>query len=141
MLTRTNVQAFVFSVNPSFKVLILKRTPERSGYWQPVSGGIDNGEEPEATVVREVFEETGISGIRNIIDLDYTFAYKETKDGVLMNMRDICFAAEVNNIPDVQLSSEHEQYKWCSYTEAKEYLKWEHNLIALEKLMDIISNS
>ena len=80
-------------------------------------------------------------GIRNIIDLDYTFAYKETKDGVLMNMRDICFAAEVNNIPDVQLSSEHEQYKWCSYTEAKEYLKWEHNLIALEKLMDIISNS
>ena len=60
MLTRTNVQAFVFSVNPSFKVLILKRTPERSGYWQPVSGGIDNGEEPEATVVREVFEETGM---------------------------------------------------------------------------------
>lgn len=76
MTERTNVQAFVFSVNPSFRVLILKRTPERSGYWQPVSGGIENGEEPAIAVVREVFEETGITGIRNIIDLDYTFAYR-----------------------------------------------------------------
>ncbi len=141
MTERTNVQAFVFSVNPSFRVLILKRTPERSGYWQPVSGGIENGEEPAIAVVREVFEETGITGIRNIIDLDYTFAYRETKDDVLMNMRDICFAVEVDNIPDIQLSSEHEQFRWCSYTKAKEHLAWEHNLIALQKLINVISNS
>lgn len=44
MIERTNIQALVFSTNPSFKALILKRTPERSGYWQPVCGGIENGE-------------------------------------------------------------------------------------------------
>ena len=50
-------------------------------------------------------------------------------------MQDFCFAVEVEDILDIRLSDEHEQYKWCSYTEAKEYLKWEHNLIALERLV------
>ena len=43
MQERNNVQTFVFSTNSSFEVLILKRTPERSGYYQPVCGGIENG--------------------------------------------------------------------------------------------------
>ncbi len=137
MIKRTNIQAFVYSTNPSFKVLILKRTPERSGYWQPVCGGVENGEELKGTVIREVFEETGITNIKSIIDLNYTFTYSETKKGELMDMQDFCFAVEINSISDIELSDEHEEFKWCSYTEAKEYLKWEHNLIALEKLMNI----
>jgi len=95
MIKRTNVQVFIFSTNPSFRVLILKRTPERSGYWQPVCGGIENGEESKEAVIREIFEETGIANGKDIIDLNYTFSYKETKNGTLMDMRDICFAFEV----------------------------------------------
>lgn len=135
MVQRVNVQVFVFSKNPSFNVLILKRTPERSGYWQPVSGGVEKGEELIETVLREVSEETGIENIKSIVDLEYTFTYKETKNGVLMDMQDFCFAVEIENLFAVKLSDEHEEYKWCSYIEAKEYLKWEHNLIALKKLM------
>lgn len=138
MIKRTNVQAFVFTINPSFMVLILKRTPERSGYWQPVCGGIENGEEPKETVIREVFEETGITNIKEIINLDYTFTYIEPKNNILMDMRDICFAVEVGSVSDINLSNEHEEFKWCSYIEAIEYLKWEHNLIALDKLANII---
>ena len=135
MVQRINIQAFIFCKKPSFKVLILKRTPERSGYWQPVCGGVEKGEELIEAALREISEETGIRHIKSIIDLKYTFAYKETKKGVLMDMQDFCFAAEVEKISDVKISDEHEEYKWCSYIEAKEYLKWEHNLNALEKLM------
>ncbi len=135
MVQRINVQVFVFCKKPSFKVLILKRTPERSGYWQPVCGGVEKGEELIETALREITEETGIKHIKSILDLEYTFTYKETKKGVLMDMQDFCFAAEVVKISDVKISDEHEEYKWCSYIEAKEYLKWEHNLNALEKLM------
>lgn len=138
MKKRDNVQAFVFTKNPGFRVLILKRTPERSGYWQPVCGGIEKEEKPEETVIREVFEETGIKGIKSVINLNYTFVYRETKNGELMDMQDFCFAAEVSCSSDIILSEEHEKYKWCSYTEAKEILKWEHNLIALDKLMNVI---
>jgi len=138
MIKRTNVQIFIFSTNPSFRVLILKRTPERSGYWQPVCGGIENGEEPKDAAIREIFEETGIDNAKDIIDLNYTFSYKETKNGTLMDMMDICFAFEVDSVLDIKLSDEHEEYRWCPYIEAKEYLKWEHNLISLEKLIKMI---
>ncbi|WP_017415503.1 NUDIX hydrolase [Clostridium tunisiense] len=138
MVQRVNVQVFVFCKNPSFKVLILKRTPERSGYWQPVCGGVETGENFIETVLREVWEETGISNIKLIRDLEYTFEYEEPKNGVLMDMQDFCYAAEVEDIPELKLSEEHEEYKWCSYDEAKEYLRWEHNLIALEKLISNI---
>jgi dATP pyrophosphohydrolase len=132
---RTNVQVFVLCKTHSFEVLILERTPERSGYWQPVCGGADDGEQLVEAVLRKVREETGIEHVKSIIDLKYSFTYKETKNGVLMDMQDFCFAVEVEDILDIRLSDEHEQYKWCSYTEAKEYLKWEHNLIALERLV------
>ncbi len=138
MVQRINVQVFVFCKNQSFKVLILKRTSKRSGYWQPVCGGVEGGEELIETVLREVSEETGMKDIKSIVDLKYTFTYKETKKGVLMDMQDFCFAVEVENIFDVKLSDEHEKYKWCSYIEAKEYLKWEHSLNALERLMQKI---
>lgn len=116
MVQRINVQVFVFCKNPSFKVLILKRTPERSGYWQPVCGGVENGEKLIETALREVWEETGIKNIKSIKDLEYTFTYKETKKGVLMDMQDFCFATEIEEICDVKLSDEHEEYKWCSYS-------------------------
>lgn len=135
MIKRTNIQAFIFSKNPSFKILILKRIPERGGYWQPVCGGVESRENLIETVIREVFEETGISNIKSILDLDYTFTYREVKEGELMEMQDYCFAVEINNVTNIKLSNEHEEYKWCSYDQAKEILKWEHNLIALEKLM------
>lgn len=138
MIQRINVQVFIFCKNPSLKVLILKRTPERSGYWQPVCGGVEKGEELLESALREAYEETGIRDIKSIVDLKYTFVYKEIKNGVLMEMQDFCFAVEVENIFDVKLSDEHEEYKWCSYIEAKEYLKWEHNLIALENLSKIL---
>lgn len=92
MAERTNVQAFVFCRNPIFKVLILKRTPERSGYWQPVCGGVTPGEKLVDAVMREVEEETGIKDVKAVIDLEYNFTYKENKSGVLMSMQDFCFA-------------------------------------------------
>ncbi|MFD3157900.1 NUDIX domain-containing protein [Haloimpatiens sp. FM7330] len=136
-LDRINIQAFIFTSKKKFRILILKRIPERSGYWQPVCGGIEEGEEPIEAVKREVFEETGLRNIKNIIDLQYDFIYKEPKNGKLMNMKDMCFALEVDDIFDVVLSDEHEKYKWCSKDEAKEYLKWEHNRVALEKLLTL----
>ncbi|WIV12729.1 NUDIX domain-containing protein [Proteiniborus sp. MB09-C3] len=138
MIDRINVQAFIFTRKPDFKVLILKRIPKRSGYWQPVCGGIEDGEQETQAVKREIFEETGLEKIENIIDLKYSFVYEETKNGKLMSMKDICYAVEVNSVVDVKLSDEHEKFIWCSELEAKQYLTWEHNLIALRKLMEMI---
>jgi lipoyl(octanoyl) transferase len=41
------------------RVLLLKRAPERGGFWQPVTGRMDPGEAPIETARRELREETG----------------------------------------------------------------------------------
>lgn len=136
MITRINVQVFLFTRNPDFKVLVLKRTQERGGFWQPKSGGIEEGESIYDTIKREILEETGIQDIKNVYDLDYTFTFKAPISRKWM--RDICFGVEIDNIFDVKLGDEHEEYIWCNEKEAKQILKWKHYLTALDKLLKII---
>ncbi len=138
MIGRVNVQVFVFTRNPKFMVLILKRIPERDGYWQPISGGIEEGEKPIDAIKREIYEETGIKELERIIDLKYSFIFKTLWHGKLTKMREICFAIEIKKEKPIRISNEHEEYKWCTEDEAKKFLKWEHNIIALNKLINLI---
>lgn len=43
--------------------LLLKRLPERNGFWQPVTGGVEDEETHEEALYREVFEETGVRNL------------------------------------------------------------------------------
>ena len=55
-------------------------------------------------------------------------------------MREICYATEIKKEEAVRLSNVHEEYKWCTEDEAKRFLEWEHNLIALNKLINLIKS-
>ena len=44
--------------------LMLRRTPERGGYWQGVTGGVEDGETPCETARREIKEETGLVPVK-----------------------------------------------------------------------------
>ena len=140
MIGRVNIQVFIFTHNPVFKILILKRVPERKGHWQPITGGIEEGEKPSDTVKREIYEETGINKLERIIDLKYSFIFTTNWHGKLTKMREMCYAAEIKKVMLIRLSNEHEEYKWCTEEEVKKYLKWEHNLIAFNKLIRILKS-
>jgi len=139
MIERINVQVFLYTRNPEFKVLILKRTQQRGGFWQPISGGIEEGEITYDAIIREILEETGIQNIKKIHDLDYTFTFKAPISRKLM--KDICFGVEIENSFDIKLSDEHDDYKWCNEKEAKKLLKWKYNLIAFKKLLKMVKTS
>ena len=135
MIERTNVQVFLFTRNP-FKTLVLKRSQERGGFWQPITGGIEEGESTNDTIKREVFEETGFQDIEKLYNLDYTFTYKAPISRKWM--KDICFGVLIDKIFEVCLSDEHEEYIWCNEKETKQILKWKYYLIALDKLLNVI---
>ena len=138
MIDRINVLVFIFTKTPSFRVLLMKRKPEKGGFWQPVSGGIERNETPLQALEREVIEETGIKSYERIVDLEYTFAHNTEKDGVLMKMRDICYAVEVKRMLKITLSDEHLEYIWCDLKDCMKYLDWDPVIVALRKLVELV---
>jgi dATP pyrophosphohydrolase len=138
MIERTNVLVFVFTKMPDLRFLLMKRRPEKGGFWQPVSGGIERSETPLQALKREVMEETSIESFERIMDLEYTFFHQTEKDGVLMKMRDICYAVEVKGMLKITLSDEHLEYKWCDLEDSMQYLEWEPAVVALQKLVELV---
>lgn len=138
MIGRVNLQVFIFTRNPKFMVLILKRIPERDSYWQPISGGFEEDEKPIDAIKREIYEETGIKELERIIDLKCSFIFKTLWYGKLTKMREIYFTTEIKKEKPIRISNEHEEYKWYTEDKAKIFLKWKHNIIALNKLINLI---
>ncbi|WP_057776045.1 NUDIX hydrolase [Cytobacillus dafuensis] len=141
MIDRVNIQAFIYTKVPKTAFLLLQRVTSRGGFWQPVSGGIQNNEQPIHAIRREINEETGITEILKIIDLNYSVTFGTSKNNIPMKMKDICFGVEVVDIPTIRLSEEHDIYKWCSMDEVLTHLDWEHNQTAFKKLCSMIGLS
>ena len=121
-----------------YKYLMMRRTDERGGFWQPVTGGVENGESVEQAAKREVFEETGYTSeeIIRFIDLDYNFQFKlKNKDWWIT---EYVFAVEVSHKKFKRLEKEHSKVIWCSFDESLEYLKWDTNIETLTKLKNIV---
>ncbi|MCK4474836.1 NUDIX domain-containing protein [Candidatus Bathyarchaeota archaeon] len=55
-------------INGRTRYLLLKRTPDRGGFWQPVTGGLETGETRVKAVEREVRQETGIKNFVGMIE-------------------------------------------------------------------------
>lgn len=104
-----------------FEVLLLKRTEERGGFWNVVNGTLEESESIDDCRKRELFEEAGIKSILSWSDEinRFNFDYK----GKIMTV--MVFAAQVAEDQDVAINSEHTEYKWVSFDEAIEMMRFE----------------
>ncbi len=107
-------------------VLLIERA-DRAGFWQSVTGSIENGETLAATARREVAEETGIllsdgqlhdwqQSNRYEIYLHWRHRYPS---GITHNTEHV-FSARIPRDTPVQLSAEHTRHRWLSVAEAAE---------------------
>lgn len=120
---RENVQVYIYAVHEE-RLLMLKRTPERSGYWQPVCGGIECGESAEEAALREVEEEIGLVIENKIKRLPFKYTYKANKGGFDMDMKDLCYLYEIPSIETICLSDEHEDHVWCLLDDIPQLSDW-----------------
>jgi dATP pyrophosphohydrolase len=110
--------------------LLLKRLPERNGLWQPVTGGMEEGETREEALRREVKEETGVKNIVAVIEGLYYFEFSDPN----LN-QEYVYGVEVSPSEEIVLDrEEHSEHKWCSFQEALQLLHWKENKEALRKL-------
>jgi dATP pyrophosphohydrolase len=118
--------------------LILQRAQEDRiypGMWQIVTGTMKNKENSLRAAMRELREETGLSPIR-CWTVPYIDAYFDrAKDAVQMAP---VFAVEVDRSSSPRMSSEHQQFEWLKFEEAKKRLVWPGQKHALEIVHEFI---
>ena len=125
------VEAIIFRRNGNkVEYLLLKRLPERNGFWQPVTGGVEEGETRKEALRREIREETGIKNIIAVLEDLYLFEFSDPN----LN-QEYVYGVEVTPSEEIVLDrKEHGEYRWCSFKEALQLLHWKENKEALRKL-------
>lgn len=120
-------------LNNENKFLLIQRNPKDDscpGFWELPSGGIDEGENMEESVVREVMEETGIDISKMDIKQVDTESYTFTKEnGDIKDVTETTYIVLLNNTPKVVLSDEHIDYKWITLSQLDEIFKDKEDLI------------
>ncbi len=105
------------------RILLLKRTAQRGGFWQILTGRIEPGESPLQTSAREVHEETGFSPrLDELRDLGYAHSFALGDRVPPLFVHETTFAARVDGEP--RLSDEHEAHRWCTRDEALQLLPY-----------------
>lgn len=98
------------------RVLLLRRTEAKGGFWQPVTGRVEVGERPDRAALRELQEETGLVAAVEPIELAHAFAWGELADRPRL-AREVPFVARVAEQP-IALSAEHQAFEWVEPSEA-----------------------
>jgi len=129
------VEAIIFRRNGNkIEYLLLKRLPERNGHWQPVTGGLEEGETQKEALRREIEEETGIEHLLRVIEGLYYFEFSDPD----LN-KEYVYGVEVSPEEEVVLDGkEHSESRWCNIQDALQLLHWKENKAALQRLNTIL---
>ena len=119
-------QEIVVVVRREGELLVMRRAPERLGYWSLVAGGIEPEETPRQAAQRELLEETGPpGGGRDAPDLAVVLAPRRSaRDPRSLRARAsrrVTVHAFVADAPDGWepiLDAEHDVHRWCDLDEA-----------------------
>ena len=131
IITKENIAGLI--LNPEKKFLLIQRAPKDDslpGFWELPSGGIDEGEDMETSVIREVKEESGIDISNENLKLVDSESYSFTKEnGDIKNVTETTYLVSLDNTPEVILSDEHVNYQWVSLLELEDVFEDKEDLI------------
>ena len=135
------INLYVFTrVNGVCKFLMLKRSKQRGGFWQGITGAPEVNETLEAAAVRELFEETRIVVAKVFpLAMSYSFPLDRSIWTVeirpeILNVDERVYWCELDSEQIPTLSDEHDAFAWETFETSSSLLKWPNNQKALAYL-------
>jgi dATP pyrophosphohydrolase len=144
MAFKKPISSLVLIYTKDFKVLLMERA-DKAGYWQSVTGSLEDNETPKEAAIREVFEETGVDAnqyaledwqLSHVYEIYAHWRYRYAPD-VTHNTEHI-FGLNLPSELPIQLSKhEHVQYLWVDWRDAMDKVFSWTNVEAIKKLAEI----
>jgi 8-oxo-dGTP diphosphatase len=123
------------AVEKDGKFLILKRTESKDfapNAWEVITGRLEEEESPRDGILREVLEETGLKA-EIVMPVDTGFFYRGGKEFPMVFISYWCRYVE----GEVNLSWEHNQFKWASIEEILEEPTMNHFYSLFERIRQL----
>ena len=125
-------QEIVVVVRRGPEHLVMRRSPERLGYWSLVSGGLELDETPEEAAQRELYEEAGLEARVRALPIALSYSLLEDPPAIRARygpgIETVTVHAFVVDAPvkwEPTLDAEHDVYEWCTLDEALELLVYD----------------
>ena len=138
---KTPISALVLIHTSDLQVLIMERA-DKAGFWQSVTGSLEDDETPLQASIREVFEETGLDAtkynlqnwqVSNVYEIYPHWRYRYAP-GIIENTEHL-FGLELPSALPIKLSpDEHVRYEWVDWREAATRVFSWTNVDALKRL-------
>ncbi|MEV8372834.1 NUDIX domain-containing protein [Kribbella sp. NPDC056861] len=126
MVVRRSVECWMTSADGEVLLLHVPASARlATGFWQPLTGGIEAAEKPLEAVVREVWEETGQQ-------VEPT-AFRFVDDGVRLQIGSdfevvkTLYVVELPSRDVVTAPAEHDDHQWVTPAEVEPLLHWQSN--------------
>ena len=136
MIEERSAGVILFNKAEDIQFLLLKYP---SGHWDFVKGNIEEGEEEEETVKRELFEETGINSLQIHQEFNEKVEYNYYKKNRKVHKIVSYYLAETDQ-KEIKLSFEHLDSKWSDYEDLMKLITFENSREILKKGNELIKN-
>ncbi|EFW08251.1 dATP pyrophosphohydrolase [Streptococcus anginosus 1_2_62CV] len=130
-MIKYSIEAWIYN-SVAKEILLLKFKSGQLSFWQPITGGIESDESPEAACIREIFEETGLEiELTELLQIGHHTVVIDEDLTIFKTL----FLVETKQ-KDIHISDEHIDFMWTEVKNVPDILYWQSNQETFQKVLE-----